>query len=68
MNIYLGNVTFDKVFDENPKAVEDALVDEKAVHYLIGQLMKATHGKADPSIASQMVNEKLNLIRKNKGK
>jgi len=58
----------DKVFDENPKAVEDALVDEKAVHYLIGQLMKATHGKADPSIAGQMVNEKLNSIRKSKSK
>jgi aspartyl-tRNA(Asn)/glutamyl-tRNA(Gln) amidotransferase subunit B len=56
----------DKVFSENPKAVEDALVDEKAVHYLIGQLMKATYGKADPSIAGQMVNEKLNSIRKSK--
>jgi aspartyl-tRNA(Asn)/glutamyl-tRNA(Gln) amidotransferase subunit B len=58
----------DKVFSENPKAVEDALIDEKAVHYLIGQLMKTTHGKADPSIAGQMVNDKLNSIRKKKGK
>jgi aspartyl-tRNA(Asn)/glutamyl-tRNA(Gln) amidotransferase subunit B len=64
---YLSKVV-DKVFVENPKAVKDALTDEKAVHYLIGQLMKATHGKADPSLASLMVNEKLNSIRKNKPK
>jgi aspartyl-tRNA(Asn)/glutamyl-tRNA(Gln) amidotransferase subunit B len=57
-----------KIFDENPKAIQDALVDEKAVHFLIGQLMKATHGKADPSLASRIVNEKLNSIRKSKTK
>lgn len=54
----------DRVFSENPKAVKDALVDEKAVHYLIGQLMKKTEGKADPSLAAKMVNEKLNSIKK----
>ena len=53
----------EKVFVENPKAVEDALVDEKAVHFLIGQLMKATEGKADPSLASQMVNERLGRLK-----
>jgi len=53
----------DRVFAENPKAVRDALADEKAVHFLIGQLMKATSGKADPSLASQMVNERLGSLR-----
>ena len=64
---YLKKIV-DKVFAENPKAVEDALADEKAAHYLIGQLMKATQGKADPSLAGRMVNEKLNSIRKRKTK
>jgi len=58
----------DKIFVENPKAVQDALVDEKAVHFLIGQLMKATHGKADPSLAGRIVNEKLSSTRKSKTK
>jgi aspartyl-tRNA(Asn)/glutamyl-tRNA(Gln) amidotransferase subunit B len=53
----------DKVFAENPKAVDDALVDEKAVHFLVGQLMKATEGKADPSLAGRMVRERLDLLR-----
>jgi len=52
-----------QVFTENPKAVRDALVDEKAAHFLIGQLMKATGGKADPSLASQMVNERLGRLK-----
>ncbi len=53
----------DKVFAENPKAVKDALIEEKAVHFLIGQLMKETQGKADPSLANQMVRERLDLIK-----
>ncbi len=53
----------DRVFAENPKAVKDALVDNKAVHYLIGQLMKLTKGKADPVIANKIVREKLQRIK-----
>ncbi|MEM1582800.1 MAG: Asp-tRNA(Asn)/Glu-tRNA(Gln) amidotransferase subunit GatB [Candidatus Bathyarchaeia archaeon] len=53
----------EKIFSENPKAVRDALIDEKAVHYLIGQLMRLTKGKADPNIANRMVREKLEKIR-----
>jgi len=58
----LGDI-IEGVFAENPKAVEDALTDEKAVHFLIGQLMKATEGKADPSLASEMVNERLGRVK-----
>lgn len=53
----------DQVFKENPKAVEDALTDEKAFHYLVGQLMKLTDGKADPQITNQIIREKLNTVR-----
>ena len=60
---FLLNKMVDKVFAENPKAVRDALVDDKAVHYLIGQLMRLTRGRADPSIANKIVREKLQKIR-----
>jgi len=53
----------DRVFAENPKAVKDALVDEKAVHFLVGQLMKETKGKADPQLANQIVRERLEIIK-----
>ncbi len=56
--------TFDRIFAENPKAVEDALSDEKTVHYLIGKLMKATKGKADPSLANQVLREKLEKTKR----
>jgi len=53
----------DKVFGKNPKAVEDALANEKAIHFLIGQLMRATRGKADPELANKMIRERLETIR-----
>ncbi|MBS7607477.1 MAG: Asp-tRNA(Asn)/Glu-tRNA(Gln) amidotransferase subunit GatB [Candidatus Bathyarchaeia archaeon] len=59
----LLNELVDKVFMENPKAVEDALIDDKAVHYLIGQVMKLTRGKADPELTNKIVKEKLRKIR-----
>ncbi|RLE50479.1 MAG: Asp-tRNA(Asn)/Glu-tRNA(Gln) amidotransferase GatCAB subunit B [Candidatus Methanomethylicota archaeon] len=49
----------EKVFRENPKAVKDALMDEKAIHFLIGQVMKATRGRADPQITNELVRSKL---------
>ncbi|MFQ6095037.1 MAG: Asp-tRNA(Asn)/Glu-tRNA(Gln) amidotransferase subunit GatB [Candidatus Bathyarchaeia archaeon] len=60
---YLGKV-IEKVFAENRKAVEDALTNEKTVHYLIGQVMKATKGRADPGLANEMVSERLTHLKK----
>jgi aspartyl-tRNA(Asn)/glutamyl-tRNA(Gln) amidotransferase subunit B len=51
------------VFREHPKAVQDALTDENAVHYLVGQLMRVTKGKADPQLANEMICEKLETIK-----
>jgi aspartyl-tRNA(Asn)/glutamyl-tRNA(Gln) amidotransferase subunit B len=48
-----------KVFEANPKAVKDALRDPKAVHFLIGQLMKETKGKVDPELANRIVRKRL---------
>lgn len=53
----------EKVFEQNEKAVEDALGDENAVHFLVGQLMRATKGKADPNLANQLIREKLESIK-----
>ena len=55
----------DKVFTEHPKCVEDALVDETAVHFLVGQLMRVTKGKADPQLANQLIQEKLKTLTNN---
>ncbi|MBS7625807.1 Asp-tRNA(Asn)/Glu-tRNA(Gln) amidotransferase subunit GatB [Candidatus Bathyarchaeota archaeon] len=55
---YLERLT-DRVFEENPKAVKDALKDEKAVRFLVGQLMKLTEGKADPQLANILVRNRL---------
>jgi aspartyl-tRNA(Asn)/glutamyl-tRNA(Gln) amidotransferase subunit B len=58
----------DKVFKEYPKAVQDALVDERAVNYLVGQLMKLTAGRADPKLANKIVKEKLLKAKKDPAK
>jgi len=51
------------VFKENPKAVQDALIEEKAAHYLVGQVMRATKGKADPELTNRIVKDKLRRLR-----
>ncbi|MCJ7770148.1 hypothetical protein MUP37_01075, partial [Candidatus Bathyarchaeota archaeon] len=42
--------------------VRDAQTDEKAVHFLVGQVMRLTEGKADPVTTNKIV--KLNLTKK----
>jgi len=59
----LSNI-IDRVFAENRKAVEDAFTNEKTVHFLIGQLMKATKGRADPVLANELVRERLRRMMK----
>jgi aspartyl-tRNA(Asn)/glutamyl-tRNA(Gln) amidotransferase subunit B len=49
----------DKVLEANLKAARDALTDEKAVHFLVGQVMRLTNGKADPEVTNDLVRRKL---------
>jgi aspartyl-tRNA(Asn)/glutamyl-tRNA(Gln) amidotransferase subunit B len=63
---YVLQDLLDKVFNDNPKCVEDALIDENAVNFLVGQLMKVTKGKADPLIANRMIREKLESLKAKK--
>ncbi len=48
-----------KVFEDNPKAVQDAQTDEKAANFLVGKLMQLTRGKADPNLSNKVIRRKL---------
>lgn len=58
------NTVIDEVFTEFPEAVEDALSEESAVNYLIGQVMKKTKGRVDPQLTNQIIRTKLNDMKK----
>lgn len=50
----------DEVLNNNPKSIEDFKAGKiKAVGFLMGQVMKASKGKANPQVAKQMIEEKL---------
>lgn len=50
----------DKVLADNPEQVEAFLAGkEKVLGFLMGQVMKATRGQADPGKANQMVRQRL---------
>ena len=53
----------DRVFNENQKAVSDAIEDPNAVHYLVGRLMTLTKGMADPSLANRIIRERIRHIK-----
>ena len=48
----------------NPKAVEDYLKGKEAsVKFLVGQVMKATRGKANPALVGSVIKSKLDAMR-----
>lgn len=50
------------VLAENPKAAEDIKKGEmKAIGFLVGQVMKASQGKANPGLAQQLIKQQLGL-------
>ncbi|MFW5985918.1 MAG: Asp-tRNA(Asn)/Glu-tRNA(Gln) amidotransferase subunit GatB [Halanaerobiales bacterium] len=49
-----------EVIEDNPEAVEDIRNGkDKAIGYLVGQVMKATRGKANPQLVNQLLREKI---------
>ena len=53
----------DEVLNNNPKSIEDFKAGRnKAIGYLMGQVMKLSKGKVNPSIAKQILEDKLNKI------
>ena len=52
--------TVEQVLKDNPQSVEDYRGGkEKAIGFLVGQTMKAMHGKADPGMVHKMLKELL---------
>ena len=50
----------DEVLAANPKAVEGFRGgEEKVLGYLVGQVMKATSGTADPRVVDQLLRSRL---------
>ncbi|ANY67668.1 aspartyl/glutamyl-tRNA amidotransferase subunit B [Paenibacillus sp. BIHB 4019] len=50
----------DKVIESNPQSVEDFRAGkEKAIGFLVGQIMKETKGKANPAMVNKMLLERL---------
>ena len=48
----------------NPQAVADYLAGkETAAKFLVGQVMKATRGKANPSVVSELIVEQLDAMK-----
>lgn len=51
-----------QVITDNPKPVEDIKSGEmKAIGFLVGQVMKASQGKANPALAQQLIRKQLGL-------
>jgi aspartyl-tRNA(Asn)/glutamyl-tRNA(Gln) amidotransferase subunit B len=50
----------DGIIEENPDAVEDVKNGkDRAIGFLVGQVMKETRGKANPGLVNQMLRDKL---------
>lgn len=50
----------DQVIEANPKSVEDVKNGkEKAIGFLVGQVMKATKGKANPGLVNKLLRDRL---------
>ncbi len=52
----------DQVLADNAKAAEDVKNGEmKAIGFLVGQVMKASQGKANPALAQQLIRKQLGI-------
>lgn len=57
-------LVIDKVLADNPKSVADYMAGkDRAVGFLVGQVMKATQGRANPGMLNDMLKEKLEALR-----
>ncbi len=54
----------DRVIADNPKDVQDYLAGKnKVIGFLMGQVMRATKGKANPKIVNELLRSKLSKIK-----
>jgi aspartyl-tRNA(Asn)/glutamyl-tRNA(Gln) amidotransferase subunit B len=60
----LGPVAAEAI-EGNPQAVQDYLSGkETAVKFLVGQVMKASKGKANPSLVAEVIQEQLQALKR----
>ena len=53
----------DKVLNENPESIKDFKEGkDRAIKYLMGQVMKESKGKVNPGLANKMLMEKLSSL------
>ncbi len=53
----------EQIIAANPQSVEDFKAGKKkAIGFLVGQIMKETHGKANPQMVNQILTEKLKAL------
>ena len=49
-----------KVLDDNPQSIQDYLNGkDRAFGFLVGQIMKLTHGQVNPKIASDILTKEI---------
>lgn len=51
----------DEIIAANPKQVEDVKAKPKTFGWFVGQVMKATGGKANPAAVNELLKRKLGL-------
>ena len=54
-----------EVFSQHPGAVEDAIAEEWALHFLVGLVVKETKGVVDPKMVYRVVRMGLYAEAKN---
>lgn len=53
-----------EALEANPQAVQDYLGGkETAIRFLVGQVMKASRGKADPDLVNRLLKERLGALK-----
>jgi aspartyl-tRNA(Asn)/glutamyl-tRNA(Gln) amidotransferase subunit B len=53
--------TVDEIIAKNPDKVADAKTNPKAIGWFVGQVMKASGGKASPQAVNEILKAKLGL-------
>ena len=53
------NDLIDQVFQDQPQAVADARLETKAIGFLVGQVMVASGGNANPGLVADLIKQKL---------
>ena len=56
----IGKV-IDEIVAANPDKVAQAKANEKLIGWFVGQVMKATGGKANPQAVNELLRQKLGL-------